>query len=274
MNENCNRVTVITVCFNCRDTIEKTIESVIRQDYPVIQYIIIDGGSTDGTLDSVNKYLNKIDLIISEKDSGIYDAMNKGLSHAQGDLIYFINSGDLLGAPDTINRIVTVFKKNPDVSLIHGDAIGYGEMPEEYRSMYRRNPVVYFSQVLCHQTLFARRQVFETVGNFDTRFSIFADRDWLFRCLFDHDEKILHIKMPVCYYLLGGFSSQRDETFFRQRTRLFLKYFFHSRVLVLLIKNPRELILVLVLILYSMVNIISFAVFHRGFLVPRVFQND
>lgn len=265
MNEKKPVVSIITVCYNCEDTIEKTIKSVICQNYPDIQYIIIDGGSTDNTLNAISSFKDWISLVISEKDYGIYDAMNKGLSHVRGDLVYFLNSGDLLVAPDTIDKIVTVFRNNPDVSLVHGDSIGYGGIPDEYRSMYHKDTISYFSHPLCHQTLVTRKQVFDTVGTFDMHFSVFADRDWLLRCLFCHDEKISHIEMPVCYYLTGGFSSRKDIIFYKEKLRLLLKYFFNKRVIVQLVKHPWELLLVLGMMAYSQANIISITVFHRVF---------
>lgn len=265
MFEKDSVISIITVCYNCQDTLQKTVESVISQTYPHIQYIVIDGGSTDGTPEIISTFRDQIDLVISEKDSGIYDAMNKGLQHARGDIIYFLNSGDRIFSPETIERIVSIVKDNPEVSLVHGDAIGYGDRPIEYLSMNRENTVIYFTQGLCHQTLFARKQMFEKFGNFDTQFSVFADRDWLFRCLFRHNEKIMYVNFPVCYYLTGGFSSLKNGKFFREKTHLLLKYCFNKQVIVLLIKNPLELFLFLGLILYSLANVISFTVFHREF---------
>ena len=257
MDEKKSVISIITVCYNCQDTIQKTLESVISQTYPHIQYIVIDGGSTDGTLAIISTFKDHIDQVISEKDSGIYDAMNKGLRYARGDIIYFLNSGDRIFAPDTLEKIVAFHNDNPEASLVHGDAVGYGKQPDEYLSMYRQNPVIYFTQGLCHQTLFARKRLFEVVGNFDTHFSVFADRDWLFRCIFRYNEKIRYVNLPVCYYLTGGFSSRRDGKFFREKTRLLLKYCFNKRVLAMLIKNPRELFLVFGMIAYSLMLGIS-----------------
>jgi glycosyltransferase involved in cell wall biosynthesis len=261
MNEENPIVSIITVCYNCQDTIEKTIESVISQTYQNIEYIIIDGGSTDATLAAIGCFNSRISLVISEKDSGIYDAMNKGLRHARGEIIYFLNSGDHVFAQDTIEKIVAVFHENPGISLVHGDAVMYGETPDEYQSMGRKNPIIYFTQGLCHQTLFARRRVFETAGNFDTRFSVFGDRDWLFRSIFRNKEKIMHVTLPVCYSLTGGFSSRQDVNFFREKIRLLLKFSFDKQVILLLLRNPRELIRFKGIILYSLMRVISLSLF-------------
>src|ERR1700733_2398323 len=99
------KITIITVCYNACHCIEKTIKSVINQTYPNIEYIIIDGASTDGTLEVINKYKNHVQKLISEKDNGIYDAMNKGVRHCSGEIIYFLNADDRLYSPDTVKDV-------------------------------------------------------------------------------------------------------------------------------------------------------------------------
>lgn len=116
---NFTKVTVITVCFNAIDTIERTILSVLNQTYNNIEYIIIDGGSTDGTLDIIKLYQDRINYWISEPDNGIYDAMNKGIYIATGDYINFMNSGDLFYDTTTIEK---VFKHPLNSGIIYGDS--------------------------------------------------------------------------------------------------------------------------------------------------------
>jgi len=115
------KISVITVCYNAVDTIEETIKSVIGQTYPDIEYIVIDGGSKDGTVDIIKKYADKIAYWVSEPDKGIYDAMNKGIAVASGDYINMMNSGDTFVSDETVEKAVAIFPKDADV--IFGDSI-------------------------------------------------------------------------------------------------------------------------------------------------------
>ncbi|MCY1133837.1 glycosyltransferase family 2 protein [Bacteroides fragilis] len=108
-------VTIITVCYNAETTIEKTILNVINQTYADIEYIIIDGGSNDGTIEIINKYANKISYWMSEPDRGIYDAMNKGIKLAKGDWVSFMNSGDSFYSLDTVEDVVQFIREEYDV---------------------------------------------------------------------------------------------------------------------------------------------------------------
>lgn len=113
------KITIITVTFNCKNSIEKTIQNIINQSYKNIEYIIVDGRSTDGTVEIINKYTNNIDIFISEPDNGIYDGMNKGIKLSSGDWIIFMNSGDYFVSLDILDKI---FKTTIDsnIGVIHG----------------------------------------------------------------------------------------------------------------------------------------------------------
>jgi len=249
-------ISVITVCYNCSNTIEGTIKSVLEQQYPFIEYIIIDGGSTDGTQEIVKKYSEKINVFVSEKDSGIYDAMNKGLALAQGDIIFFLNSGDCLHSAFIFNEISEYSLKNPDSNLLLGDIINYDGERDVFCSMKRENNIQYFTYPICHQALFAKKKVFDKIGGFNMQYSIFADRDWIFRAVFVQNFQITHIPITVCKYLMGGFSTNRNEKFHRERIHLFSQYCSNSKFLYQLVKKPIELIHVIGLILFSTVNVI------------------
>lgn len=115
------KITIVTVCYNTVSTIEKTILSVINQTYQDIEYIVIDGASTDGTVDVINKYANNINVFISEPDKGIYDAMNKGIALATGDYINFMNAGDNFSSEDAIEKVVCLI--DPKSDIVYGDSI-------------------------------------------------------------------------------------------------------------------------------------------------------
>lgn len=116
------KVSIITATYNSQDTLKDTLLSVEQQDYPDIEYIIIDGGSSDQTLQLIKKYSTRVKCLISEKDNGIYDALNKGVKLATGDIVGFIHSDDILASPQVISNIVNKFKGNT-ADIVYGDLL-------------------------------------------------------------------------------------------------------------------------------------------------------
>jgi glycosyltransferase involved in cell wall biosynthesis len=116
------KVSIVTICLNSEKTIEDTIRSVVSQTYPEIEYVVVDGGSKDGTLDIIDKYQKRIDKFVSEPDKGMYDAMNKGLNVASGEIIGFLNSDDLYASADVIDKIVSTIKEK-GVKICWGDIV-------------------------------------------------------------------------------------------------------------------------------------------------------
>jgi glycosyltransferase involved in cell wall biosynthesis len=204
-----SKISIITVCFNCAGLIEKTIKSVICQTHPDVQYIIIDGGSTDNTPDIIGKYREYIDIVLSEKDDGIYDAMNKGLGYATGDLVYFLNAGDCLYDNDVLGTVAENLRTSPESDILYGDYIYYDDIGEERCSGYRTGIADLISRGYCHQTTFARKSIFDRCGNFNTNYTIYADFDWLLRALRASGKEMHYIDTPVVYYLRGGESESR-----------------------------------------------------------------
>lgn len=117
------KVSIITVVYNAVDKIERTLQSVIRQDYGNLEYIVIDGGSTDGTIDVINRYNEKIDVVVSEQDDGMYDALNKGVLRATGDWVGIMNAGDVFASDDVLLNMFGARNFLDDVDVIYGDAI-------------------------------------------------------------------------------------------------------------------------------------------------------
>jgi len=180
-------VSVITVCFNSEKYLEQTIQSVVNQTYDNIEYIIIDGGSTDNTLNTIKKYDNKIAYWISEPDKGMYDAMNKGMRLMNGDIWACLNSDDQYYL-DTLEKIVFYFSKDPNVDIIFGNLDFVTDNGEFiYRRFFPKfnlNRIMrmnYSLSAISQPTIFLRRFVIENVGYFDTSYNYASDMDYFIR---------------------------------------------------------------------------------------------
>lgn len=152
-----DKITIVTVTYNCSNILEKTINSVISQDYANIEYIIIDGNSQDGTKNIINKYIDRIDTFISEPDKGIYDAMNKGLERATGDWVFFLNSGDIFCDNEVLSKVATHFKKETDVVWGNVKAIRNNQIIAiEYHTPFFKNNKFFHGMGFSHQSVFVR----------------------------------------------------------------------------------------------------------------------
>jgi len=198
------KVSIITVCLNSESTIERTIQSVLGQTYRNIEYIIIDGMSTDKTLEIIEKYKDKIAKYISEKDNGLYDAMNKGIDMATGDIIGIINSDDWY-ADDAVENVVHAFAtEETDVvygsmEIVHSDGCTSKVKNGKLEQMLYR-------MAIPHPTAFVRRSVYENVGKFDLRYKIVADYD-LFLKMYLYPVKIQQISYVLAFFCDGGLST-------------------------------------------------------------------
>lgn len=174
------RISIITVVYNGEKTIEKTIQSVLAQTYPNIEYIIIDGKSSDGTMDIVFKYADKISTLVSEKDHGIYDAMNKGISLAKGDIIGLLNADDFY-EPDAIENIVSYYM--PGYNAYYGAIRNIEENSVSFVSNTTDNlEKLSRGMVVNHPAMFVNKEVYEKLGSFNTSYKIVADWDFTLRC--------------------------------------------------------------------------------------------
>ena len=205
------RISIITVCRNAEHCIEATIQSVLSQTYTNIEYIIIDGASTDGTMNVVNKYRDRINKIISEPDKGIYDAMNKGIALATGDVIYFLNADDKIFDSLVIQEILDFFILNRVVDIVYGKA-RYFNIPQKISLTFsiknpQRNSLrnLIFEERIPQQCYFVRKKSFEIVGNFDKNYAVAADYEWLFRAM-NSKIKFYFLDRFVISFSLGGIS--------------------------------------------------------------------
>ena len=181
------KISVITVSFNSAKTIRNTIESVLSQDYQHIEYIVIDGGSTDGAVDIVQEYGNRITKVISESDNGIYDAMNKGIRAATGDVIGFINSDDYYPVSDVLTNVMQVFTEE-SYDICYGDLCYVDQNKTNEIVRYWKSSKYIagsFRNGWCppHPTFFVRRNIYEHYGMFDLDYKIAADFELMMRLL-------------------------------------------------------------------------------------------
>ena len=172
------KVSVVTVCYDAINGIEKTISSVLGQSFPEIEYIVIDGGSQDGTVDVVKKYADRIDYFVSEPDGGIYDAMNKGVRAATGDWITFLNAGDTYYSSQSIEAVFS-HEIPSDVDVVYGYQVhcfSYGKF------VRKQLPLSFFSEGMPfgHESSFVRAEVMKHDG-FDTKYKIAADYDFFYQ---------------------------------------------------------------------------------------------
>jgi glycosyltransferase involved in cell wall biosynthesis len=208
------KVSVITVCYNAETFIENAIKSVISQTYGNIEYIIVDGNSTDGTMDIVSRYKGKIAKAVSERDNGIYDAMNKGIKMSSGDIIYFLGADDTLYDNNVISDIVVEFNKDFDIDLIYG-RVNKTKVPKSilpHIKVYQvKSKKDLLNNGICHQAIFSKKCLLERAGYFDTRYSICADFNWLVSVFGYQGLRVVYINRYIANYCYQGFSSSNNQ---------------------------------------------------------------
>ncbi len=210
------KVSIITAVYNCVDLIGGVINSVKDQSYPEIEYIVIDGASTDGTVDVIKKNISQIDKYISEPDSGIYEALNKGVKIATGDIVCFLHSDDFFDNTDVIKDIVEIFKKE-NVDSVYGD-LAYVSKNDITKVVRRWKSGIYTEKKLKkgwmppHPAFFVKKSVYDKYGLYDTSFYISADYDFILRIL--GKKKISTYYYPKTLYKMrmGGVSNRNLKT--------------------------------------------------------------
>jgi len=195
------RITIITVCYNCKDDIESTILSVINQTHQNIEYIIIDGGSTDGTLKVIKKYLNKINMLVSEPDKGIFDAMNKGLMHATGEWVNFMNAGDEFHDFFVLEKIFSTTDHN-GIGILYGSTRSNNSILQPDKL----NSLKYGGIMACHQSIFYNREVCGGELFYKTEHKHYGDIE-LTRRLYIKGVPFKQVNVTIANYKGGGFSS-------------------------------------------------------------------
>lgn len=214
------RISVITVCYNAQSTIRDTIESVLCQDYSDIEYIIVDGASTDGTLKIVNEYQDKISRVISEPDHGIYDAMNKGISYASGEIIGILNADDFFDSCLSLGYVARGFELNPQAQLVFGDIVfvesdDLSSITRYYSSANFQNWKLRFGWMPPHPGTYVRREAYARVGLYSTQYKISADYEMFVRLLSVEKMPWVYVDNILVRMRSGGVSTRGIRSSFK-----------------------------------------------------------
>jgi len=213
-------ISIVTVVFNGANQIEKTILSILNQSYKKIQFIIIDGGSIDGTKEIINKYKDKINIFISERDNGIYDAMNKGIKYSTGDWVIFMNCGDIFFDTNSLN-IFQNHNKFDNKILLYGSTSFlrkgkvYIKPPRNLKNIWKGMPI-------CHQSMFIRTSFLRN-NLFNTNYTYASDFNQLYEIyLFDY-KRIEKLNLPISIITINGFSETNSIDTYKEYMDISLK---------------------------------------------------
>lgn len=207
------KISIITATYNSAATIKDTLISVNNQDYPNIEHIIIDGNSSDNTLDIVREYGKRVTTIVSEPDKGIYDAMNKGIRAATGDIVGILNSDDFYAYDDVISKIVSVFEADDNIEGVYTDLYYVKQNnPDEVVRHWVSKPFKLKSFFKGwhppHPTLYLKREVYEKYGVFDLDFRLAADFELMMRFFEKYKIKTKYLNITTIRMRLGGATSK------------------------------------------------------------------
>lgn len=220
------KITIITVNYNNKAGLEKTIDSVIHQSINDFEFIVIDGDSTDGSAKLIEKYKNSFAYHVSEPDEGIYNAMNKGIRNATGDYILFLNSGDMLYAPDTLEKVQ--FQITGEHGFYYGDAI-YLEPEGDVRRTYpdQLSFLFFFEHNLSHQATFIKRTLFQEIFFYNEKLKIVSDWEFFIYAICKLNISYSHLKQIICKYDVDGISSvlENHKLMHQERKVVIAKHF-------------------------------------------------
>ncbi len=214
------KISVITITYNSEKTLRDTIESVLGQTYKNVEYIIVDGKSKDSTCDIVRSYGDRITKFISEKDNGLYDALNKGIRLATGDVVGFMHSDDIFAAPDALKLIAEAFI-HFNVDSVFGDLVYVDQEDTSKIVRFWRSGKFHYSKALAgwmppHPTFYARRIVYEEYGGFNTTFKIAADYESILRFLVRFRISTFYIPLVLVRMRVGGESNKSLKNLIRK----------------------------------------------------------
>ena len=244
------KISVITVCFNSVETIEQTIKSVIEQSYKNIEYIIIDGNSSDGTKEIIQKYRNKISKFISEKDNGIYDAINKGLKIAKGDVVSLLHGNDIFSSPNSLLKIVKEVNSNENFDVIISDLAFKKNFKENkiYRYYKAKNFKTWMLRIGYsppHLSSFFKLKKIKEIGFYNSNYRIAGDFDFFVKSFLVNNLKFKIFNECLIYMSVGGLSGQNIKSYYissKEINQSLKSNGYFSNILITFIRFPLKLI--------------------------------
>lgn len=240
------KISIITVCYNSEAFIASAIESVLSQSYTNIEYIVIDGGSQDGTMSIIQSYGERIARVVSEPDEGIYDAMNKGITLATGEVIGILNSDDFYPHADVVAQVVEAFAANPDTQMVLGnvDFVRPDDLtsPVRFYSSFRFYPwKMRFGFMPAHPATFIKRTTFQMSGDYKLGYKTGADFDWFVRALVVNRLPYTMLNLALVRMREGGVSTSGLKSYWltsKEELRALRENGVYSNFLFVLLRLP------------------------------------
>lgn len=223
------KISLITVAYNSAKTIADTINSIRTQSYPDIEYVIIDGASSDETLQLINSSDYPGIVLISEPDGGIYDAMNKGVEMATGEVVGILNSDDVYQDSEVIKEVMTYFISDPDLDILYGDLVyvksdDLSKVVRKWRSRQTYPKFFEHANVPPHPTLFLKKKVYTQVGRFDLRYKLAADYEFMLRVFKKFDFKSRYVSRLMVKMRLGGATNKSFKNIWNGNKEIILAW--------------------------------------------------
>ena len=218
------KISIVTVSYNAEDTITDTIKSVLSQSYSNIEYIIVDGGSSDGTVAIIEQYAEYIHAWVSEPDQGIYDAMNKGIAMATGDVVGILNADDIYAHVDALQKVVEVFE-DTSIDCCYGDLVYVSEDLSKHVRYWKSS--AYDASLFAkawippHPTFFVRKEGYARCGKFDTQYKLAADYELMLRFLWKFKLRATYISDTLIKMRLGGATNNSIRNIIRGNMEIY-----------------------------------------------------
>jgi glycosyltransferase involved in cell wall biosynthesis len=223
------KISIITVVYNNERTIKNALDSVLGQTYKDTEYVVIDGKSKDNTVSIIKEYENKLGCFVSEKDKGLYDAMNKGIQACTGDVIGILNSDDLYQDSEVLATVMEQFNNDPELDIVYGDLVyvkndDTNKVVRNWKSKAYYNLFFEKANVPPHPSLFVRRKVYQEAGLFDLQYKLAADYELMLRMFKKHHFKSKYINRLIIKMRLGGATNQSFTNIVNQNKEILIAW--------------------------------------------------